>query len=117
MAFEQWGMATSRRGLEYLALDDALRNTAELGLGCDESAVVTGNVLEDERVMGPHCAFGLSEHIGGAVGLGGFGDPRSVILSDRVWRQGGATEIAGLVLEYGDGVSAEIITDAEDTVF
>lgn len=98
---------------EYLALDDALRNIAELGLGNNESAVVTGNVLEDEKVMGLHWAFGLSEHIGGTVGVDDFSDPSLAAHRDCVYPQGGAIEIASLVLEYEDGTSEEILHDGE----
>jgi leucyl aminopeptidase (aminopeptidase T) len=101
----------------YLALDDALRNVAELGLGCNESAVVTGNVLEDEKVMGMHWAFGLSEHIGGTVGVDDFSDPGLAEHRDWVYPKGGAIEIASLVLEYSDGTSEEIIHDGEYTTF
>jgi len=43
------------------------RNIAELGIGCNPNAVVTGNVLEDEKVPGLHIAYGMSSHIGGKV--------------------------------------------------
>jgi len=102
---------------EYLALDDALRNIAELGLGCNESAVATGNVLEDEKVMGLHWALGLSEHIGGTVGVDDFSDPGLVEHRDWVYPKGGAIEIASLVLEYADGTSEEIMDDGEYTLF
>ncbi len=102
---------------EHMALDDALRNIAELGLGCNESAVVTGNVLEDEKVTGMHWAFGLSEHIGGTVGVDDFSDPGLAEHRDWVYPKGGAIEIASLVLEYADGTSEEIIRDGEYTTF
>lgn len=102
---------------EYLARDDALRNIAELGLGCNESAVVTGNVLEDEKVMGMHWAWGLSEHIGGTVGVDDFNDPSLAEHRDWVYPKGGEIEIASLVLEYEDGTSEEILRDGEYTLF
>jgi hypothetical protein len=102
---------------EYLALDDALRNIAELGLGCNDSAVVTGNVLEDEKVMGMHWAFGLSEHIGGTVGVDDFSDPSLAEHRDWVYPKGGDIEISSLVLEYTDGTSEEIIHAGEYTLF
>ena len=43
------------------------RNIAELGIGCNPNAVVTGNILEDEKVPGLHIAYGMSTHIGGKV--------------------------------------------------
>jgi len=54
-------------GRAMLAVDEALRNVAEFGLGVNDMAVVTGNVLEDEKVMGMHWALGRSDHIGGAI--------------------------------------------------
>lgn len=43
-------------------------NVAELGIGTNESATLTGNVLEDEKILGTaHVAFGASAAIGGTV--------------------------------------------------
>lgn len=43
-------------------------NVAELGIGTNEEAVLTGNILEDEKILGTcHVAFGASAAIGGRV--------------------------------------------------
>jgi leucyl aminopeptidase (aminopeptidase T) len=43
-------------------------NVAELGIGTNEEAILTGNVLEDEKILGTaHVAFGASAAIGGTV--------------------------------------------------
>ncbi len=43
-------------------------NVAELGIGTNEAATLTGNVLEDEKILGSaHIAFGASAAIGGTV--------------------------------------------------
>jgi leucyl aminopeptidase (aminopeptidase T) len=43
-------------------------NVAELGIGTNESAMLTGNILEDEKILGTaHVAFGASAAIGGTV--------------------------------------------------
>jgi leucyl aminopeptidase (aminopeptidase T) len=43
-------------------------NVAELGIGTNEEAQLTGNVLEDEKILGSaHVAFGASAAIGGTV--------------------------------------------------
>jgi leucyl aminopeptidase (aminopeptidase T) len=43
-------------------------NVAELGIGTNEMAILTGNVLEDEKILGTaHVAFGASAAIGGTV--------------------------------------------------
>jgi leucyl aminopeptidase (aminopeptidase T) len=44
------------------------RNLAELGVGTNDQATLTGNVLEDEKLLGTiHVAFGASAAIGGTV--------------------------------------------------
>ncbi len=43
------------------------RNIAELGIGCNPKAIVTGNILEDEKVGGLHIAYGMSKHLGGKI--------------------------------------------------
>jgi leucyl aminopeptidase (aminopeptidase T) len=43
-------------------------NVAELGIGTNEEAILTGNILEDEKILGTaHLAFGASAAIGGTV--------------------------------------------------
>lgn len=43
-------------------------NLAELGIGTNEEATLTGNILEDEKILGSiHVAFGASAAIGGTV--------------------------------------------------
>lgn len=43
-------------------------NVAELGIGTNEEAILTGNILEDEKLLGTcHVAFGASAAIGGRV--------------------------------------------------
>ena len=44
------------------------KNVAELGIGTNYKARITGNVLEDEKVAGScHIAFGNNKHFGGKV--------------------------------------------------
>jgi leucyl aminopeptidase (aminopeptidase T) len=57
---------------QYLAMLDAHgplgRNLAELGIGTNDRATLTGNILEDEKILGTaHIAFGASAGIGGTV--------------------------------------------------
>ena len=59
---------------EWGALLDAAgtagRNLAELGVGTNERATLTGNILEDEKILGTvHIAFGASAGIGGTVAV------------------------------------------------
>jgi leucyl aminopeptidase (aminopeptidase T) len=45
-------------------------NLAELGIGTNEKARLTGNILEDEKILGTvHVAFGASAGIGGTVSV------------------------------------------------
>ena len=49
---------------------DAGTNLAELGVGTNDRATLTGNVLEDEKILGSvHVAFGASIAIGGTVSV------------------------------------------------
>lgn len=69
------GHLTETTGSEGAALLELLTahgedgtNVAELGIGTNEEAILTGNVLEDEKVLGTaHVAFGASTAIGGTV--------------------------------------------------
>jgi leucyl aminopeptidase (aminopeptidase T) len=45
-------------------------NLAELGVGTNDCARLTGEVLEDEKILGTvHIAFGASAGIGGSVSV------------------------------------------------
>lgn len=101
----------------FFAIDEARRNLAELGLGCNDKAVISGNVLEDEKVTGVHLAVGLSEHLGGTIGVDDFTDPANALHEDRVYPAGGKIEVATLILDYEDGTTLAIIEDGRYTLF
>ena len=69
------GHLTSARGGQGMAFMELLTehgedgtNLAELGIGTNEKAILTGNILEDEKILGTaHVAFGASAAIGGEV--------------------------------------------------
>jgi leucyl aminopeptidase (aminopeptidase T) len=69
------GHLTSAQGGRGMALMGLLSehgedgtNVAELGIGTNEKAKLTGEILEDEKILGTcHVAFGASAAIGGAV--------------------------------------------------
>jgi len=66
--------AAGEWGARWTALLDAAgeqgRNLAELGVGTNERATLTGNILEDEKILGTiHVAFGASAGIGGDVSV------------------------------------------------
>jgi hypothetical protein len=94
----------------FLALDPARRNVAELGLGCNPQARVTGNVLEDEKA-GPHIALGRSEHIGGITGPDAFGDPRHIWHFDFVFAHASPIQIAEMLLRRPDGQETLLVHD------
>ena len=66
--------ATGPEGEQLLGIlrehGDAGTNLAELGVGTNDRATLTGNVLEDEKILGTvHVAFGASIAIGGTVSV------------------------------------------------
>jgi leucyl aminopeptidase (aminopeptidase T) len=65
------GGAAGRRLLQALdAHGERGRNLAELGVGTNDRATLTGNVLEDEKILGTvHLAFGASIAFGGTVAV------------------------------------------------
>ena len=85
--------------------NETRKNIAELGIGCNPKAVVTGNVLEDEKVSGLHIAYGLSSHLGGTV--------KSDVHQDICYPKNAPVEAKTLILIGEDGSEVELITDAE----
>ena len=66
--------ATGPEGEQLLGIlrehGDPGTNLAELGVGTNDRATLTGNVLEDEKILGSvHVAFGASIAIGGTVSV------------------------------------------------
>jgi len=77
-----------------LAAGENGTNLAELGVGTNDRATLTGNVLEDEKILGTvHIAFGASAGIGGTVSVPIHLD---VVVLDPTLEVGGET-----VLEEG----------------
>ena len=95
--------APSRALRDFLFLDPARCNVAELGLGCNPRARVWGNVLEDEKA-GPHIALGRSEHLGGMTGPDAFRDAGNVWHEDFVYARESPIQIRRLdLVEPGGG--------------
>jgi leucyl aminopeptidase (aminopeptidase T) len=63
--------ALGRQLLDHLdAYGPDGRHLAELGVGTNDRAQLTGNLLEDEKILGTvHVAFGASAGIGGTVNV------------------------------------------------
>ena len=102
---------------DFFDLDKARRNIAELGFGLNDKAVITGNVLEDEKVWGVHLAGGRSDHIGGVVGVDAFSSPDYVIHKDIVYPFGGPLEVENLILVYENSKEEIIIENGAYSIF
>ena len=100
---------------ERLMADRARQNIAELGLGCNPNAVVSGSVLEDEKA-GFHWAYGRSEHLGGVVGPAQFARPENVLHQDIVYARGCPVTVNRLTVKYPDGAEEKIIENGEYTI-
>lgn len=63
------GGEQARRFAEQLGrAGEGARNVAELGVGTNDRAIVTGAILEDEKILGTvHIAFGNNASMGGTV--------------------------------------------------
>jgi hypothetical protein len=96
----------------HFDVDPARRNIAELGLGCNDRAIITGNVLEDEKA-GFHWAYGRSEHLGGVTGPDKFSKPEHVVHHDVVYAKGCPIEIAILDLINAAGQARAVIRNGD----
>ncbi len=99
----------------FFASDPARANIAEVAFGCNDQAVVTGNVLEDEKA-GFHWAYGRSDHLGGTVGVKAFLDPRNVVHQDIVYAKGSPIQVATAVV-VGPAGPRDVIRDGAYVVF
>jgi len=89
---------------KFYSENDTRRNIAELGIGCNPKAIVTGNVLEDEKV-GLHIAYGTSTHFDGKV--------QSDTHLDIVYAKGCPVEGKSLRLINEDDSKIELIKDSQ----
>ena len=102
------------REREFLAAEPAYGNLAELGLGVlgEFGIRPIGELLLDEK-LGPHIAFGRSDHFGGIVGAKDFSRPENVVHIDRVFlpeMQPGVL-LRSLVLTFPGGGSRVLFRD------
>jgi leucyl aminopeptidase (aminopeptidase T) len=105
----------AQRLREYFGADPARANIAEVAFGCNEQAVVTGNVLEDEKA-GYHWAYGRSDHLGGTVGVHAFRKPENVVHQDIVYAKGNPIQVAEATVASAMGRNF-VIRDGAYVVF
>jgi len=76
------------------------RNVAEFGIGTNDRAILTGVILEDEKVMGTiHIAFGDNKSMGGSVGVASHLD--GLVRQPTVWFDSRMIMDAGRLLIAG----------------
>ncbi|MFZ0546864.1 MAG: hypothetical protein WAM60_15565 [Candidatus Promineifilaceae bacterium] len=90
--------------------EKALRNVAEVAIGCNDKAAVTGNVLEDEKA-GFHWAYGRSDQFGGTIGPKDFSAPNKVAHQDIVYAKGSPIVCQRLDFIFPDGTKQTVIRD------
>jgi hypothetical protein len=100
---------------ELFAVDPARANIAEVAFGCNDRAVVTGNVLEDEKA-GFHWAYGRSDHLGGTVGVAAFHRMDTVVHQDIVYARGNPIQVTEATA-IGSRDSVTIIRDGNYAIF
>lgn len=77
----------AKEWLEMLGHSSAARNVAEFGIGTNPNAILSGNILEDEKILGTiHVAFGSNDTFGGNVSAGVHLD--AVVLNPSVYIDG-----------------------------
>jgi leucyl aminopeptidase (aminopeptidase T) len=89
---------------QFFKYNPSRSNLAELGIGCNPRAVITGNVLEDEKV-GLHLAYGMSTHLGGTT--------HSDIHDDICYSKGCPVEATTVTLHNKDTTHLDIIQNAQ----
>ena len=96
---------------DFYAKDPARTNIAEFGLGANRWAqVIPGDryILEEEKALGFHWAFGRNDQFGGNVGPDQFLSPENVVHEDIVYNADTPVGITSLVLHFDNGRSEEI---------
>jgi leucyl aminopeptidase (aminopeptidase T) len=95
---------------EEFRREPALRNIAEVAIGCNDKAIVTGNPLEDEKA-GFHWAYGRSDQFGGKVGVEAFSSPDKVRHIDIVYAKGNPIVCTRFDFVFSDGTRKTAIVD------
>ena len=95
---------------EQFQAEKALRNIAEVAIGCNDKAEVTGNILQDEKA-GFHWAYGRSDQLGGTVGPKDFSASNKVSHLDIVYAKGNPIVCERLDFIFPDGTKRTVIRD------
>lgn len=95
--------------------EPAMCNIAEVAIGCNDEAEVTGNLLEDEKA-GFHWAYGRSDHLQGKIGVKDFSSPDKVIHLDFVYAKGNPLICKKLEFVRVDGQRVLAIRDGERVI-
>jgi len=95
---------------EQFQAEKALRNIAEVAIGCNDKAEVTGNILQDEKA-GFHWAYGRSDQLGGTVGPKDFSESNKVSHLDIVYAKGNPIVCERLDFIFPDGTMRTVIRD------
>ena len=103
-------IATQKR--QEFREEKALSNIAEVAIGCNDKAIVTGNVLEDEKA-GFHWAYGRSEFLGGTVSPKDFSSPEKVSHQDIVYAKGNPIVCERFDFIFPDGTRKTAILDGK----
>ena len=101
-------MATKKR--QEFREEKALCNVAEVAIGCNDKAAVTGNPLEDEKA-GFHWAYGRSDFLGGTVSPKDFSAPEKVLHQDIVYAKGNPIVCERFDFIFPDGTRKTVIVD------
>lgn len=111
VAVKGTGPETAKQAAMLVA-EPAYGNIAELGIGVlgDWGVQPVGNTLLDEK-LGPHVAFGRSDHFGGKTGPSSFRDPKNVVHIDWVYVPScqPLVKVESISLTYEGGSREEII--------
>lgn len=101
---------------DFFAIDAARRNIAECAFGTNPKAVITGNVLEDEKA-GFHWAYGRSDHIGGITGVNSFKSAENVVHFDWVYAKHSPISVQEAKAIFEDDKAVDIIRNGDYQVF
>jgi leucyl aminopeptidase (aminopeptidase T) len=105
------GPLAEKNRMEFRA-EPAQCNIAEVAIGCNDRARVTGNALEDEKA-GFHWAYGRSDHLGGRIGIKDFSSAEKVIHMDIVYAKGNPIVCQKFDFVFPDNSRKTAIIDGE----